>query len=62
MAKPPSRYIESEAEYERRLLREGWYVGRPIESAERARIAAGIYDDPKPIPTIMQRLFGWLFG
>lgn len=47
MAKPPTRYIESERDYERRLLREGWYKNRPIEQAEQARIVAGIYDEPK---------------
>ena len=47
MAKPPNKGMESEREYERRLLRQGWYSTRPVEQAEQARITAGVYDEPK---------------
>lgn len=56
MAKVPAISGESERDYERRLLRQGWYINRPPEQAERARIRAGIYDQPK-FP-----LLRWIFG
>jgi hypothetical protein len=40
MAKPPSRNCESEKEYERRLLSEGWYDRRPEEQRLRATLIA----------------------